>query len=182
MYNSCAIITVGWCLLQTGTVNGNGFTSRRVISASFVTICGMKPHDIIVDITEIPDENIKVIMEKVSNMTRSPQHLLSVHASQIVSAPTSSEFCTLYSDNFELISNCGFTKPVTRLNMEDRVLVVQSMALHEVILKTLGELSQFRDGLESLGVASALQQHGSLLRSFFVKEQSKLTAGIIIVR
>ena len=74
-----------------------------------------------------------------------------MHASQIVSrsAPTSSDFCTLYSDNFELISNCGFTKPVTRLNMEDKVLVVQSIALHEVILKTLGELSQFRDGLES---------------------------------
>ena len=157
-----------------------GGSSVHLLSPSVYSyLCGMKPHDIIVDITEIPDENIKVIMEKVSNMTRSPQHLLSVHASQIVSAPTSSEFCTLYSDNFELISNCGFTKPVTRLNMEDRVLVVQSMALHEVILKTLGELSQFRDGLESLGVASALQQHGSLLRSFFVKEQSKLTAGKI---
>lgn len=35
-------------------------------------------------------------------------------------------------------------KPSSRLLIADEVDVVQSVALHHVILKTLGELSQFR--------------------------------------
>jgi len=40
--------------------------------------------------------------------------------------------------------------------MNDKVTVVQSVALHQVILRTLGELSQFCDGLETIGVARAI--------------------------
>lgn len=93
-----------------------------------------------------------------------------------MSTETLEDFKILVLDNFEMISNSGFAKPVTRLTVDDKVTVVLSVALHEV-MKTLGELSQFQDGLESLGVASAMKEHG-VLREFFVKEKSKLTAGM----
>ena len=53
---------------------------------------------------------------------------------------------------------------MTKLSLSDKVAVIQSVSLHEVILKALGELSQFRDGLESLGVVSAIKNNKNLLR------------------
>ena len=64
--------------------------------------------------------------------------------------------------------------------MEDRISVVQTVTLHEVLLKSLGEVSQFHDGLGSLGVARTVLEHGELLRGFFSNDQSlkpPLTAG-----
>ena len=81
--------------------------------------------------------------------------------------------------NFDLISECGFTKPTTKLTMDDKVTLVESVALHRVILKILGELSQFRDGLNTLGVASAMEQYGILLQEFIVNKKSRVTAGVI---
>ena len=77
-----------------------------------------------------------------------------------------------------IISECGFTKP-SRLSLStDKIDLVQCIALHHVILKSLGELSQFREGLGSLGVLKAIQEHGELLRDFFVIKKSDLTAGM----
>ena len=81
--------------------------------------------------------------------------------------------------NFDLISECAFTKPTTKLTMDDKVTLVESVALHRVILKTLGELSQFRDGLNTLGVASAMEQYGILLQEFIVNKKSRVTAGVV---
>ena len=68
------------------------------------------------------------------------------------------ELCSVVGENFDLISECGFTKPTTKLTVDDKVTLVQSVALHQVILKALGKLSQFRD-VDTLGVASAMVQY-----------------------
>ena len=68
-------------------------------------------------------------------------------------------------------------KPFTKITIDDKVSVFQSIALHHVILKTLGELSQFKDGLRTLGVADAIESQGELLHDFFVNIKSDLTAG-----
>lgn len=52
------------------------------------------------------------------------------------------------------------------------------MSLHKVILASLAELSDFREGLAALGVADALKQDGPLLHSFFCNDvKSVLTSG-----
>ena len=52
-----------------------------------------------------------------------------------------------YANEFyDETSDCSYTKAPSRLLITDKVDVVQSVALHHVILKTLGELSQFRTG------------------------------------
>lgn len=68
-------------------------------------------------------------------------------------------------------------KPFTKITTEDKVSIVQSVALHYVILRTLGELSQFKEGLQTLGVSAMISEHGDLLRGFFVNKKDKLTAG-----
>ena len=57
---------------------------------------------------------------------------------------------------------------------------MQTITLHRVILQSLAELSQFRDGIQELGVAGALNQYPNLLYGFFVNGNSQedaLTAG-----
>ena len=62
--------------------------------------------------------------------------------------------------------------------MEGKCIIVQSIALHRVILKTLAELTQFREGFQCLGVGEQVVQHSEILRQFYVRGmQSKLTAG-----
>ncbi len=80
-------------------------------------------------------------------------------------------------DNFNVLSNSGFTKPSSRLDMEDKVTILESVSLHSVILKSMAELYQFRDGLETLKVASAMKNHTALLWDFFVNKPPSLSAG-----
>ncbi len=61
--------------------------------------------------------------------------------------------------------------------MNDKVTLVQSVSLHSVILKSMAELYQFRDGLETLKVASAMKNHRGLLWDFFVNKPPSLSAG-----
>lgn len=91
------------------------------------------------------------------------------------------ELRSVVGENLDLISECGFTKPTTKLTMDDKVTLVQSVALHQVVLRTLGELSHFRDGLDTLGVASAMEQYGVLLQEFFVNKKSGVTAGVLFL-
>ena len=56
--------------------------------------------------------------------------------------------------------------------------IVQTVTLHKVILSSLAELSQFQEGLSTLGVANALQNHPDLLHSYCCCDHDdKLTPG-----
>ena len=39
---------------------------------------------------------------------------------------------------------------------------------------------QFRDGLDTLGVARAMEQYGVFLQEFFINKKSGVTAGMLI--
>ena len=81
--------------------------------------------------------------------------------------------------HLDVITECGFTKPLTKLELSDRVNIVQAVALHKVILCSLAELTQFCEGLASLGVAKAIATHSDTLRSFYCLDSIKdLTAGM----
>ena len=46
-------------------------------------------------------------------------------------------------DNFDELTECGFTKPSSRLSLSDKVDIIHTISLHHVILKSLGELGRF---------------------------------------
>jgi hypothetical protein len=64
-----------------------------------------------------------------------------------------------------------------KLSLTDKVDLIQSVALRHVILKTLGEASQFQEGLGSLGVLQQIKQHRQLMSEFFVTRDSRLSVG-----
>ena len=95
-------------------------------------------------------------------------------------AQSDEELQSLLIDNCDLLSERGYSKPLSYVKLGDKTSLVQTLTLHEVILKSLGETQQFLDGLCALNVASTLRTHGDLMKSFFCNDPSlktPLTAG-----
>lgn len=98
--------------------------------------------------------------------------------SQIESCETVNELRELAMNNIDSIVESGFNKPIAKLELSDRVNIVKTMALHKVILTSLAELTQLREGLSALGVAEALHNHSEALKYFYCLNTNKqLTAG-----
>ena len=77
-----------------------------------------------------------------------------------------------------LLLECGYTKPIAGLIIDDRVDIIHTISLHKVVLASLAELSDVREGLAALGVADALKHDGHLLLPFFCKDvEVVLTSG-----
>ncbi len=77
-------------------------------------------------------------------------------------------------DNIDLLIECGFSKPVSKLELRDKVDIAQAVALHKVILASFAELTQFKEGLSTLGVAEAMKDNPDILRCFFCSESKKI--------
>ena len=81
-------------------------------------------------------------------------------------------------DNIDLLLECGFNKPGSTVELCDRVDIIQTVTLHKVVLASLAELSQFRDGINALGVAESLKNNPDLLYSFYCCEHNdELSSG-----
>ena len=84
-------------------------------------------------------------------------------------------------DHIDLLLECGFNKPLFKVQLEDKTNVIQTVTLHKVILASLAELSQFREGLSALGVSKALKENPHLLRYYYCCstdcEENVLTSG-----
>ena len=59
----------------------------------------------------------------------------------------------------DLITECSFNKSVTKLELSDRVILVQAV---KVILSSLAELTQFHEGMATLGIAKAMADHPNI--------------------
>ncbi len=87
-------------------------------------------------------------------------------------------------DNCDAILDSGYNKPLVCAQMEDKTNIIETLCLHQVILKSLGEVQEYRDGLRSLDVANTLIEHGDLLKSFFCNDKTlkePLTAGGLVL-
>ena len=71
------------------------------------------------------------------------------------------------SKNIDLFIECGFTKPVSLLNVEDKPDLIRAVTLYKVVLCSLAELDQFHSGMAALGVADSLKQYQHLYRLFY---------------
>ena len=86
------------------------------------------------------------------------------------------ELHPVIGENFDLISECGFTEPTTKLTMDDKVTLVQSVALHQCILRMLGEFSELHNGLDRHRAAS--KHYG---QEYFVNKKPGVTAGVLFL-
>lgn len=99
-----------------------------------------------------------------------------------MSTNTLDEFKEAYICHFCYLAECGVTKPSTAVTLEDKISVVQSITLHNTILKSKAEIDQFAAGLSCLGTKSYIMKYPHLLKEFFtISGKQVLTAGIAIV-
>ena len=71
----------------------------------------------------------------------------------------------------------SYRKPVSQLTLCDRNEIVELLKCH-LFKITIPEISQFSEGLESLGVLKYVKQYSDIMRELFVNETSSLPAGI----
>ena len=84
-------------------------------------------------------------------------------------------------DCFELLMECGYNKPVAKVELGDKPNIIQTVTLHKVVLASLAELSQFRNGLSAIGVLPALKEYPFLLSPYYSIDDinDQLTSGIL---
>ena len=81
-------------------------------------------------------------------------------------------------NNCDLLFECGVSKPPSRLELSDKSNIMQAISLHKVVLGTMSELSQFKEGLSVLGVCDALAKHSDLLYSYYCcKHKVEISSG-----
>ena len=68
---------------------------------------------------------------------------------QIEQSTNLADLKQLIGDNIDLLIECGFTKPISKIQLCDKAEIVQTVTLHKVVLASLAELTQFCDGLAS---------------------------------
>jgi hypothetical protein len=74
--------------------------------------------------------------------------------------------------------DCGYTRALTQLSVDDIPNIVKSTALHSTLLKVKAEMDQFMTGLQEAGVLHAIQAYPSLFRPLFVADAVKpMSAG-----
>ena len=95
-----------------------------------------------------------------------------------MSAGTTDNLREIVEEYSELLMDSGVMKPSRSVALDDKIAIVQSVALQKVILNTLGELAQFK-GLHCLGVGHEIAQHGELIQQFYTKGEGKLTSRIL---
>ena len=66
---------------------------------------------------------------------------------QILNAQTTEALQEIVLENMDLVIDSGFTKPLTKIDLKHKEQIIQCVTMQKVILVSLAELSQFRDGL-----------------------------------
>ena len=87
------------------------------------------------------------------------------------------EMKELYSTKLNEFYEIGIMKPIHSLRVNDKDTFIQMMTVTE-LLRIKAEIDQFKQGMECLGVVSAIQWYPDLLKGFFtVGKKVLLTAG-----
>lgn len=82
-------------------------------------------------------------------------------------------------EHIDLLLECGYTKPVSLLSLEDKSELIHAVTLHKVVLCSLVELDQFRTGMAALGVAESLKQYHQVYTPFYCMGAGDLlTSGV----
>ena len=100
---------------------------------------------------------------------------------QISSADSIHILQELAMGNITFLAECGFSKPVAKLDMTHKDQMIRCIILHKVILLPLAEMSQFREGLYKVEkMQEMMTKHSTLLEPFFcIPSHSTLTSGIV---
>ena len=84
-------------------------------------------------------------------------------------------------EHCDILSVCGFVKPIATLTLQDKMAAVQSITLHHVILHCKAEMDQICSAIGDVGILKLLRWNNELFKGFFsLNGREHLTAGIAI--
>lgn len=91
------------------------------------------------------------------------------------------EFKELVMEKMDILNECGFGKPVARLKLQDKPDLIMAVTLHQAVLRSLAEMTQFREGLSALGVRQALEKRPQLFAPYYCCSagNNSLTSGTV---
>ena len=82
-------------------------------------------------------------------------------------------------ENVNSLANCGFHKPVNNLELKDKEELVTSLCYQRVIVNSLCELLQFKEGILKVeGMDLALSKYSVILQPFYCLQIKNLTPGM----
>ena len=94
-------------------------------------------------------------------------------------ASTDDNVKQVFESRIDRFYQAGITVPIPLLTVDKKSSIIQMTCLNE-LLKIKAEIDQFKEGMECLGVVTAIQRYPDLLRSFFtIGKETPLTAGIL---
>ena len=101
---------------------------------------------------------------------------------KVLAANNAEELSQQSMDGIELLDECGFKKPITTLKLEDKDELIRAVTLHSVLLKSLAEVTQFRDGLSALSVQESMKKNPNIFMPYYcLSESDALNSGTYIV-
>ena len=77
----------------------------------------------------------------------------------------------------DILVECGYTKPLCTLKLNDVSQLIKNATLHSAILKIKSELDQFVDGIDEAGVLDSIRKYPDLFRPLFVSSGTTLSSG-----
>lgn len=83
----------------------------------------------------------------------------------------------------DLLLDCGYVKPLCNLTMKDKSDLIHTVTLHKVVLSVLGELNQFRCGIDSTGlnIYESIEKYYDLCAPFYCLDtENQLTSGMML--
>ena len=72
----------------------------------------------------------------------------------------------------------GYRRPISLITLSDRREIVELLKCHSFKI-TIPEITQFAEGLESLGVLDYMKKYPDIMRELFVHHTPSLTAGTL---
>ena len=100
---------------------------------------------------------------------------------QMNEATTSESVQTLAKEHIDIILECGYTKSITALTVDDKEDILKALCLHNIIFKCKAELDQMKEGLRTLGVATALEVLPDTFQCLFTSVEETLTPGNLLI-
>ena len=80
-------------------------------------------------------------------------------------------------DKFSFVMECGFLKPAATVATGDVPDIIRAVYLEYTVLRSSQEITQFIEGLQTIGIATLIKRHPLVLKKLFVYDgTAKVTA------
>ena len=120
---------------------------------------------------EIPDAEVRLLLDQVGVIIIREHCLLLTMINffqQLANATNNQNLREIAVNNGDVLIKSSLTMPLAFVSLHDRDTIIQTVALHHVLLKSKAEMDQFLVGLAALVVLDAMRANSDLFKDYFI--------------